>query len=87
MMKIQDELEDSKEELAKEGDWFTKMQALHEELIKEAKNLKKGKMKICKKDKDDSRENLKKKDEEIFRLQNHNQTLLNEITLLNEVKN
>jgi hypothetical protein len=44
------------------------MQSLNESLIKEVKNLKQEKSSKAKWENDDSREELKKKDEEICRL-------------------
>jgi hypothetical protein len=44
------------------------MQSLNESLIKEVKNLKQEKSSKTKWENDDSREDLKKKDEEICRL-------------------
>jgi hypothetical protein len=48
--------------------------------------LKKEKSSKAKGEKDDSREALKKKDEEICKLQNHNKKLPNEVKILKEEK-
>ena len=58
------------------------MQSLNESLIKEVKNLNQEKSSKAKWGKDDSREELKKKDEEVCRLQNHNKKLLDEVKRL-----
>jgi arginine/glutamate-rich protein 1 len=55
------------------------MQSLNESLIKEVKNLKQEKSSKGKLENDESREELKKKDEEIKRLHKHNQELLNDV--------
>jgi hypothetical protein len=82
MYKIQEELKESKENVSKlkkdneelrnyitkKNDEFIKMQSLNESLIKEVKNLKQEKSSKAKWEKDDSREELKKKDEEVCRL-------------------
>jgi hypothetical protein len=43
MYRIQDELKETKEEIKKKNDEFSKMQFLNESPIKEVKNLNKGK--------------------------------------------
>jgi hypothetical protein len=68
MYRIQDELKEAKEEIKKKNDEFSKMQSLNESLIKEVKNLKQENNSKSKWEKDESREDLKKKDEEICRL-------------------
>jgi hypothetical protein len=82
MYKIQEELKESKENVSKlqkdneelrkyitkKNDEFIKMQSLNESLIKEVKNLKQEKSSKAKWENDDSREELKNKDEEICRL-------------------
>ena len=55
------------------------MKSLNESLIMEVKNLKQEKSSKAKWENDDSREELKKKDEEIKRLCKHNQELLNDV--------
>jgi len=56
------------------GDQLSKMKSLNESLVKEVKNLKQGNISKC------------KKDEEIYRWINHNQTLLGEVNRLKEKK-
>jgi hypothetical protein len=68
MYKIQDELKEEKEEIKKKGGELSKIQDLNEALIKEVQKLKQGKSSKGKWEKDESREELKKKDEEICRL-------------------
>jgi hypothetical protein len=80
-------LKEAKEALINKGDDLSKMQALDEVLIKDVKNTKQRNMIKCKNDKDDSKEELKKKDEQIYGLQNHNQTLLDEVNIFKEEKN
>jgi hypothetical protein len=82
MYTIQDELKESKEKVSKlqkeneelrkyiikKDDEFSKMQSLNESLIKEVKNIKKENISDGKLEKNESREELKNKYEEICRL-------------------
>jgi hypothetical protein len=82
MHKIQVELKESKENVSKlqkdneelrkcitkKNNEFSKLQSLNESLIKEIKNLKQEKSSKSKWENDDSREELKNKEEEICRL-------------------
>ena len=65
LYKIQDELKEAKEEIKKKGEELCKVRSLNESLIKEFKNLKQEKISQAKWEKDDSREELKIKYEEI----------------------
>jgi F0F1-type ATP synthase epsilon subunit len=67
LYRIQDELKEEKEEI-KKGDELSKMQSINESLIKEIKNLKQENNSKSKWENDESREYLKKKDEDICRL-------------------
>ena len=72
---IQDELKEAKEEIKNEGENLSNIRSFNESLIKEVKNLKQEKSSKASWEKDDSREELKRKDEEVCRLQNHNKKL------------
>jgi hypothetical protein len=62
------------------------MQSLNESLVNEVKNINKENISDGKLEKNESREKLQKKDEEICRLQNHNKNLLDEVKILKEEK-
>ena len=81
---MQKDNEEIKKYITKKNYEFTKMQSLNESLIKEANNLKKEKSSKAKWEKDDSMEDLKKKDEEICRLRNHNKKPIDEVKRLKE---
>jgi hypothetical protein len=55
------------------------MRSIIQALIKEVRKLKQEKISKGKKENDDSREELKNKDEEIKMLCKHNQDLLNDV--------
>jgi hypothetical protein len=65
---LQKDNEEIRKYITKKHDDLTKIQSRNESLIKEVKNLKKEKSSKAKWENDDSREDLKKKDEEICRL-------------------
>jgi hypothetical protein len=51
---------------------LSKIHDLNESLVKEVQKIKQGKTSKGKWENNDSREDLKKKDEDVFRLRNHN---------------
>jgi hypothetical protein len=65
MYRIQDELKEEKEEIKNKGEDLSKIISLNESLLKQVKNLKKENTSKGKWEKDESREELKKKYEEI----------------------
>ena len=68
MYRIQDELKEEKEYIKTKGEDLSKIISLNESLIEEVKNLKEENSIKAKWENDDSREELKSKDEEIYRL-------------------
>jgi len=65
MYTIQYELKEEMEDIKKKRDEFFKMQSLNDSLFKDVKNLKQEKNSKSKWENDESREDLKKKYEEI----------------------
>jgi hypothetical protein len=65
---LQKENEELRKYVINKYDEFSKMQSLNESLIKEVKNIKKENISDGKLEKNESSEDLKKKDENIWRL-------------------
>jgi hypothetical protein len=84
LYRIQDELKGEKEVIRKKGEGLSNILSLNKSLIKKVKNLKQENTSKGKWKKDESRGDLKNKDEEIRRLQNHNKKLQNEVKRLKE---
>jgi hypothetical protein len=68
VFKLQKDNEELRKRITKKNDEFAKMQSINGSLIEEVKNLKQENSIKAKWENDDSREELKSKDEEIYRL-------------------